>query len=83
MSETTQDKIVQMIKELKGLENLDIKEALIDSGVLDSFDLINLIVKMEERFKISIPGTEISPENLNYISDIALLVERTLSANTN
>ena len=68
--------VIEMIKELKSISEVDESLGLIDSGFLDSFDIITLIDKMEEDFAIKIPGAEIIPENLNSYNDIASLIKR-------
>ena len=76
MIQEIENEVLEIIKNIKSLENLKIDEPLIDSGLLDSFDLIHLITILENTYLISIPGSEIVPENLNKITDLALLVRR-------
>ncbi|MBU4118740.1 MAG: acyl carrier protein [Proteobacteria bacterium] len=80
MSETTIEELIGIIKEEKGVQDLDVDMLLIDSGFLDSFDIITVIAKIEEHFQVSIPGEDVVPENLNRICDIVALVERLRSA---
>jgi acyl carrier protein len=74
MSDAVQEKIISIIQEMKNIPAIDPGEALIENGVLDSFDIINLITALESNFQISIPGEAILPENLGYVRDIAKLV---------
>ncbi|MCK4589126.1 MAG: acyl carrier protein [Nanoarchaeota archaeon] len=69
--------IIGIIKELKNVSEIDESIDLIESGFLDSFDIINLISKIEERFKIKIMGEDIIPENLNSIDSIVNLINKT------
>jgi len=68
--------ILTIVMGMKSLEDLDPNSLLIDSGILDSFDIINLVTILEENYAIVISGGEIISDNLNTINDIALLVER-------
>jgi acyl carrier protein len=80
MNKTILSKIVDSIKELKGISELGADASLIDDGILDSFDIVNLITMLEEEFQIHIPGDEIIPENLNSIANVCALIERLISS---
>jgi acyl carrier protein len=45
-----------------------------DSGLLDSFDLTVLVAALEERFAISLNGTDIVPENFHSVAAILALL---------
>jgi acyl carrier protein len=45
-------------------------------GMLDSFDLTVLISALEERFDISIDGTDIVPENFRSVEAILALLSK-------
>lgn len=47
----------------------------IESGMLDSFDIITLVTELEEKFNIKIDGGDIIPQNFNSINSIIILVE--------
>lgn len=46
----------------------------IESGMLDSFDVVTLVTELEEAFSISIDGADILPENFCSIESIVALV---------
>ncbi|MDX4026213.1 acyl carrier protein [Aliarcobacter cryaerophilus] len=46
----------------------------IEAGMLDSFDVINLVNEIEEQFKIQIDGSNILPENFSSIISIRNLI---------
>lgn len=52
------------------------KVNFIESGMLDSFDVITLVTELEEVFDIQIDGEDILPENFSGIDAIAVLVEK-------
>jgi len=74
--EDFRDRVAEMVKELKGLSEVDETMSLIESGFLDSFDINTLIARIEEDFAIRIPGEDIIPENLNRYEDVASLIKR-------
>jgi len=49
---------------------------LIDDGVLSSLDIIQLIGALNDEFDISIPATEIIPQNFNSVDAMVAMVER-------
>ncbi len=52
------------------LEDID----FVESGMLDSFDVITLITDLEEKFNIRIDGSDILPENFCSIKAIENLI---------
>ena len=71
---TTTERIIKIIKELKGG---DIQEDnLIRSGFLDSFDMIKLTDAIAREFKKNIEGKDITEENFNSVRATAALVEK-------
>ena len=48
----------------------------IEEGMLDSFDIINLVTELDSIFNISIDGMDIMPENFSTISDIENLIKK-------
>ncbi len=49
---------------------------LIDDGILSSLDIIQLIGALNDEFDISIPATEIIPQNFNSVDAMVAMVER-------
>ena len=52
-------------------EGLDKKTSFLDSGIVDSTGLLELITFLEERFEISIADEELIPENMDSLANIA------------
>lgn len=50
--------------------------ALIDEGLLDSLDIINIISELDFKFDIEIPVEEITPENFNSAKAMLQLIDR-------
>lgn len=49
---------------------------LLDEGVLESLHMLDLVLFLEERFRVSIPPIDITPENFATIREIVRLMER-------
>lgn len=46
----------------------------IESGMLDSFDIVQLVVSLDNEYGISIDGTDILPENFSNVENIVQLL---------
>ena len=74
----TKEKVVNVLQTV----NSDIKNDdtdLLASGLLDSFDIVNLVSQLEEAFTVEIEPTDIVPENFRTVAAIAALMERSTS----
>lgn len=48
---------------------------LLASGIIDSFEIVNLVVELEERFDIEIDPELVVPENFQTVDAIVALIE--------
>lgn len=74
----TKEKVTAVLQKI----NSDIKNDdtdLLTAGLLDSFDIVNLVSRLEETFGVEIDPTDIVPENFRTVSAIALLMEHSAS----
>jgi acyl carrier protein len=53
----------------------------ISDGLLDSFDIVTLVTEFENRFKISIDGADVTPENFNNLEALEQFLRRCLKGN--
>jgi acyl carrier protein len=51
-------------------------QSLLDSGLIDSMGVFELVTALEEACGVSIPDEELLPENFDSIDSIVALVER-------
>lgn len=69
-------KILNLLKEKK--TDVEISEDtsvnLLDTGVIDSFDIVDLIGSIEELFGVEVDGDDIVPENFESVDSIAKLI---------
>ena len=52
---------------------------LMETGVVDSFDMITLTVRLEEHFKVPIGPDDTTPENFESVKSISTFFARKLS----
>ena len=72
----TKDILLDILKDLHPKVDFESSDALIDEGILDSFDIATIIADVSEEFDISITANEIVPKNFNSVSAMCDLVER-------
>jgi len=70
-------KIIEEVKE-EEFKDLKIDTPLLE-GLLDSFDLVNLITIIEESFQISLSNEDLKEENFYSIKTISFLINDRLS----
>ena len=73
---TTKTKVLRILSKIQ--PDFDFSQDLnfIEEGMIDSFDMINLVTELDEEFGISIDGVDIIPENFSTISAIVLLLNK-------
>ena len=54
--------------------------SFLESGIIDSTRVLELILFLEERYQITLEDDEIVPENLDSIQSLKIFVESKLSA---
>ena len=69
----------RLLKILSGLRpefdfTMDVN--FIEEGILDSFDVINLVTALDSEFGISIDGTDVLPENFSSVNAIVMLLKK-------
>ena len=70
------DTILDLLGEIAEGIDFDTCTNLIDDGLLSSLDIIQLIGALNDEFDISIPATEIIPQNFNSVDAMAAMVAR-------
>lgn len=70
------DRLIKILNELHPEVDFEHNEKLIDSGIIDSFDIVTLISDINDEFDITIPVEEIIPENFNSARALYSLIER-------
>ena len=68
----------QLLEILKGIRpdvDFENETALIDDGILDSFDVVSIISELDDAFDVQIRINELDPENFNSAEAIWKLVQ--------
>ncbi|WP_103649787.1 acyl carrier protein [Campylobacter concisus] len=65
-----QDKIREILVDIRPEYDFLEDEDFIEAGMLDSFDVLTLVTDLEEKFNIKIDGGDILPENFGSINAI-------------
>lgn len=67
-------KLIGIFSTLKPEVSFAPSDELIESGLIDSFDLILIVAEIEKEFNIAIPGEMILPEFFSSVESIANLI---------
>lgn len=68
------NKVLKILNDLRPEFDFSQDVNFIEEGMLDSFDVINLVTTLDNEFGISIDGTDVSPENFSTIDSIVKLL---------
>ena len=69
-------KLLEILKEVRPDVDFENETALIDDGILDSFDVVSIISEIDDKFGVQIRITELEPENFNSVESIWKLIEQ-------
>ena len=67
---------MRILLELNPDIDFETEDALIDGGLLDSFDIVTLVAEIDDAFGIEIPAEALIPENFNSAKAIFALIQR-------
>ena len=70
------DELISILQNLQPDVDFHTEEALIDGGILDSFDIVTLVAEIDERFGVEIPAEALIPEHFNSAHTIFRLIQR-------
>lgn len=60
-------------------ENLTNETSFLDSGIIDSTGILELVTFLEETYNIQIEDDELVPENLDNLNNVAKYLEQKIS----
>lgn len=87
MDENIQNQIVNFITSNflfdDSKNNLGIEDSLLETGVIDSTGVLELVAFIEETYGIKVEDEEIVPENLDSINNITSYISAKLSQTAN
>jgi D-alanine--poly(phosphoribitol) ligase subunit 2 len=67
--------IIKILNEFRPDIDFTSNERLIEDGILDSLDIVNIVAELDSEFDIEIPVEDIAPENFNSAAAIKKLVD--------
>ena len=70
------EQIIEILTDINPDIDYETETALIDGGLLDSFDIVSLVGELNDTFDIHITVVDLVPENFNSADAMAALVER-------
>jgi len=69
-------KIINILSEIRPEYDFSEDVNFIEEGMLDSLDIVTLVAGLDEKFSISIDGSDINPENFTKIDSIVNLLRK-------
>ena len=70
------ESLLKILAEIRPDVDFEDNTELVDSGELDSFDIVTLVGELRHAYDIAIGADEIVPENFNSVEAIMALVTR-------
>ncbi len=72
-------KILEILKGVRPELDFETCDNFVEAGYLDSFDIVNLVDKIEEQYDIIIDALDIVPENFSNPQSILALIDKNRS----
>lgn len=69
------EELLKILTEIRPDVDFENETALIDDGILDSFDVVSIISELDDAFGVQIRITELDPDNFNSVEAIWNLVQ--------
>ena len=69
------ESIIEIIESITG-EVVKEDTELIEEGILDSFDMVSLVLELQDAFDITIDVSELLPENFESVNTIAEFIDK-------
>ena len=69
----------EFLKELRSIRkdvDFEHEDKLVESGILASFDIIQIVMMIENVYEVKVPVTELKPNNFNSAAAIYAMVQR-------
>lgn len=77
----TQERVFDIIRELSGVENVELNASLQDDISLDSLGMVTLLIMIEDEFKIELDEADMNPFDLLTVDNVVTLVKKYAEAN--
>ena len=70
--------LLEVLSELHPDVNFETEDELVERKIIDSFDIVTIIARIDEEFDVAIPADKIVPEHFNSMEALAQLVNELL-----
>lgn len=70
------EKLLEILKQVRPDVDFETETALVDDGILDSFDIVSIISELDDAFGVQIRIAELDPENFNSAQAVWELVQK-------
>ncbi|MBR3736464.1 MAG: acyl carrier protein [Lachnospiraceae bacterium] len=70
--------LLEVLNELHPDVNFETEDELVERKIIDSFDIVTIIARIDEEFDVAIPADKIVPEHFNSMEALAQLVSELL-----
>ena len=70
------EEIIEILNEVKPGVDFRNEKNLVEEEILDSFDIVNLVAKLDEKFDVEITPADLIPENFASAETIKELIEK-------
>lgn len=70
------EKLFDLLEGVRPDVDFENETALIDDGILDSFDVVSIISEIDDVFGVQIRINELDPENFNSVEAIWNLIQK-------
>ena len=72
------EKVIEILKSIRSDVDYENEKALIDDGILDSFDVVSIVGELTDAYDIEISIDDMIPENFNSVEAIQNMITRIL-----
>ena len=69
-------KLIEILTDINEDVDFEHEKALVDDGLIDSFDITAIITALDETYGVRIEASEIEPENFNSVEAILETVKK-------
>lgn len=69
----TNEKVVEILKELSGLDEIQLADSLQSDVGLDSLGMVTLLIELETVLEIELKESDMNPFDLKTVSDVVAL----------
>ncbi|HAQ7747625.1 TPA: phosphopantetheine-binding protein [Enterococcus faecium] len=70
------EELLQLLKEIKNDVDFEHEKELVDSGLLDSIEIVNVIASMEEKYGFEISPEYIDPDNFQSVEAMWDMIQK-------